>query len=332
MGPRKGDLKELKILNRKIKWEVDGITLEADERHVIEALKALDLENAKGVATPAVRPPKEMGSEGRAIKSVQGFNVGEDGRPLCQTGGSGGEPSDVAELDDVSTKLYRSVTARFLYLSQDRPEITFAVRECSKKMSAPRQCDLVKLKRLGRYLKQHRRVKSWFYWGGDVSKILCQSDSDWAGDREGRKSVSGGVLRVGHSVVKHWSKDQGNVSKSSAEAELYACNYAADHALGMQSMLRDMGIEAHVTVEVDSSAAIGVIGRIGLGKLRHIEVQDLWLQHATRSGKIVVRKVKGELNDADLGTKPLTFEAIRVIMGRMDCEFVYEDTAQEGWG
>ena len=139
-------------------------------------------------------------------------------------------------------------------------------------------------------------------------------------------------MRVGNAVVKHWSKDQGNVSKSSAEAELYACHYGADHALGMQSMLRDMGTEATVTVEVDSSAAIGVIGRIGLGKLRHIEVQDLWLQHATRSGKIAVRNVKGEHNDADLGTKPLTFEAIRVIMDRMDCEFVYEDTAQEGWG
>ena len=84
----------------------------------------------------------------------------------------------------------------------------------------------------------------------------------------------------------------------------------------------DMGIEATVTVEVDSSAAIGVIGRIGLGKLRHIEVQDLWLQHATRSGKIAIKKVRGEHNDADLGTKPLTADAIRTIMRRMGCEFI----------
>ena len=75
-----------------------------------------------------------------------------------------------------------------------------------------------------------------------------------------------------------------------------------------------------VEVLVDSNAAIGIIGRIGLGKLRHIEVQDLWLQEVVRRGRIHISKVKGEHNDADLGTKPLHREAIEAILNRMNCE------------
>ena len=48
--------------------------------------------------------------------------------------------------------------------------------------------------------------------------------------------------RAGPYVLKHWSKDQGNVAKSSGEAELYAANYGADHGLGLQSLLKDIGI------------------------------------------------------------------------------------------
>ncbi len=84
--------------------------------------------------------------------------------------------------------------------------------------------------------------------GGDLSTIRVHTDSDWAGDRESCKSVSGGVLRWVPYMVNHWSKDQGNVPESSGEAELYAATYGADHGLGMQSLLRDMGITARVEV------------------------------------------------------------------------------------
>ena len=33
---------------------------------------------------------------------------------------------------------------------------------------------------------------------------------------------------------------------------------------------------------VDAAAAIGVAQRVGLGKLRHLETQSLWLQESVR--------------------------------------------------
>ena len=53
----------------------------------------------------------------------------------------------------------------------------------------------------------------------------------------------------------------------------------------------------------DSSAAIGICSRQGLGKLRHLDTQTLWVQQAVRTGKVDLRKVLGEENPADLLTK-----------------------------
>jgi len=40
-----------------------------------------------------------------------------------------------------------------------------------------------------------------------------------------------------------------------------------------------------------------------LGKMRHIEIRDLWLQQEVRKGTIIVQKIPGDRNPADLMTK-----------------------------
>ena len=71
-------------------------------------------------------------------------------------------------------------------------------------------------------------------------------------------------------------------------------------------MLRDIGIHTTVTLYSDSSAAIGIIHRAGLGKLRHLETGYLWLQSAVAKRRLQVRKVNGAENPADLFTKYLS--------------------------
>ena len=130
-------------------------------------------------------------------------------------------------------------------------------------------------------------------------------DSDWAGCRRTRKSTSGGVLYLGDTPVRGWSSNQAVIALSSGEAEYYAALKGASAALGYQSMLRDIGIDARVTLYTDSSAARGIIHRAGLGKLRHLETGYLWLQSAVAAKRLQVRKVLGKENPADLFTKYL---------------------------
>ena len=48
-----------------------------------------------------------------------------------------------------------------------------------------------------------------------------------------------------------------------------------------------------VEVGTDSGAAIGMCSRAGVGKVRHIEVRQLWLQGRVGRGDLEVEKVRG---------------------------------------
>ena len=111
-------------------------------------------------------------------------------------------------------------------------------------------------------------------------------------------------MTVGGGVTKTWSSMQTTVAQSSGEAEYYAMVRSAAEALGVQSIMRDMGWEAPIRLWVDSSAAKSMASRIGLGKVRHMEVKFLWLQEAVKNKKVELRKIAGNLNPADVLTKP----------------------------
>ena len=51
--------------------------------------------------------------------------------------------------------------------------------------------------------------------------------------------------------------------------------------------------------------------------MRHLEIRDLWLQKEVADGKLVVEKVAGTENPADLMTKILTLKEIVDRLGRM---------------
>ena len=70
--------------------------------------------------------------------------------------------------------------------------------------------------------------------------------------------------------------------------------------------LADAGESLDLVVETDSSAAQSMAQRRGLGKVRHIASELLWIQQKVYSGAGKVRKINGKSNTADLGTKHLS--------------------------
>ena len=69
------------------------------------------------------------------------------------------------------------------------------------------------------------------------------------------------------------------------------------------------------TVKSDASAAIGIANRVGVGKVRHIEVNHLWLQEMVSNGKMRIEKVRSEENLADALTKGADAQAIEMHLG-----------------
>ena len=112
----------------------------------------------------------------------------------------------------------------------------------------------------------------------------------------------------GAHMIRSWSRMQNLVALSSAEAELYGTVRASAELLGCRSMAKDLGHHLGARVYADASAALGIIHRQGLGKLRHIDTSALWLQQAARQKLIAFTKVAGEHNPADIATKHLAAE------------------------
>ena len=110
---------------------------------------------------------------------------------------------------------------------------------------------------------------------------------------------------LGKHLIKSWSTTQGPISLSSGEAEFYGVVKASSVALGYQAMMEDLGQAMDVRVWTDSTATLGICGRRGLGKLRHIDTQCLWIQQKVRSKAIELKKTRGGMNPADLCTKHL---------------------------
>ena len=82
---------------------------------------------------------------------------------------------------------------------------------------------------------------------------------------------------IGSHLIKAWSSTQPIIAMSSGEAEYYAMVKGASMALNLQAMAKDVGYALKIALCVDSSAAIGISSRRGLGKVRHIELNQLWL-------------------------------------------------------
>ena len=148
------------------------------------------------------------------------------------------------------------------------------------------------------------------------------SDTDWSGCPRTRRSTSGGCIMIGTHCIRTWSSTQASVTLSSGEAEYYGLVKAAGAGLGHQSLMDDLGLHLPVRVWTDSSAALGIASRSGLGKLRHLETHTLWVQEKVRTGAIEVRKVWGEVNPADLFTKHLpSREKVHQLLSLFGCEY-----------
>ena len=308
LGTKPGQTRELRILNKVVRLAKSGIELEADPRHVEFTIRDLGLENAKVSTVPGAKESKPRGSTpAEDLSAVDSTGRGGEWQDSEIESAQGG-PEECQEEDDpllpkAEATLYRAVAARLNYLAPDRPDIAYSVKEAARAMSAPKQSHMLKIKKLGKYLKGRPRLVSLFKWQALPKLVTTFTDSDWAGCLKSAKSTSGGIVCLGEHAIKTYSKQQKVVALSSAEAELYAMVLASAETIAVQAYAADLGIQLGGELYTDSSAALGIAKRAGIGKVRHLRTQGLWVQEVRVSGRIVYKKVLGEKNPSDLLTK-----------------------------
>jgi hypothetical protein len=121
----------------------------------------------------------------------------------------------------VDQKAYRSMIGSLLYLCASRLDIMLSVCMCARFQFDPRECHLVAVKRILRYLVATPCFGIW-YPKGSTFDLIGYSDSDYAGCKVDRKSTSGTCQFLGRSLVSWSSKKQTSIALSTTEAEYVA--------------------------------------------------------------------------------------------------------------
>ena len=282
----------------------EGTWILGDKRHTEKMINLLGLGAAKAVDTPMVRLRDSDTDESRA------------------------------PLDSHSATLYRRCVGLARYDRAHRGDKSFVVKELSHGLASPTLGDMARLRRYVRYLKGcldegvllpagsgGRGVVQ----GSDVRPLSLHGygDSDWAGQPTTRRSTSGGALVYSGGVVFDFSRSQSVVATSSAEAEFYAQVSLCNEGIHLKRVISFLeGEPVEFIAHCDSSAARAVASRQGAGKLKHVQVQTLWLQGAVKQKIVKMAKVSGERNLSDMMTKALDkkkLNEMKALNGIMDC-------------
>ena len=103
------------------------------------------------------------------------------------------------------------------------------------------------------------------------------------------------------------------------ESELYAAVKAASERLGIQSITKDVGISCGLKLHLDASATMCLVHRRGLGMAKHVDMQNLWIQEASKQGDSSRRR------SARTWAQPLAKPKMEQHMSIMGYEFLAID-------
>ena len=190
--PKTDDQKELRILNRTLRWCKDGLVSAANLRHGREVVDELGLSKSKPVSSLATA----------------------DGAARCQD-------HEFKPLNEEEKRLYQRIVAKLNYLAHDRLDLKYATSCPASPVSSP--SIMRAAKRVGRYLRKAPVAWQGFpFHDPRPEELWCYTDADWASDKTSRRSTSGGVVTLGGGILNCWAKKQKSVALSSWESELFA--------------------------------------------------------------------------------------------------------------
>ena len=88
-------------------------------------------------------------------------------------------------------------------------------------------------------------------------------------------------------------------------------------APGTKGIAKDMGLDFSIILSTCFSVAKGIAIRKGLVKVKHLETRTLRAQDKIDEGKVVVKKIGGDRNVADILTKYFSSPRLRSILGEV---------------
>ncbi|KAH9761225.1 hypothetical protein KPL70_000416 [Citrus sinensis] len=140
---------------------------------------------------------------------------------------------------------------------------------------------------------------------------MVYSNSDWAFNRDDKKSVAGYAVYLGPNLVSWSSKKQAVVSRSSTKAEYRALAHATSEVIWIQSLLQELQIKLSTTPMMwcDNQGAIALAyNPVYHAKTKHVELDIHFIRDKVAAKSIEVSYVPSDDQSADILTKALSFK------------------------
>ena len=143
-------------------------------------------------------------------------------------------------------------------------------------------------------------------------KVYAYVDSNYATNKENRKSVTGYVLTIGGCLVSYSSKSQPSVTLSSTEAEYVAASMCATEVKFVQMLLEELmpTVETRpATLFEDNTGAIFLMENQAVGnRTKHIDIRWHHMREMMQGDnpRLRILFTRSENNFADVETKNVT--------------------------
>ncbi|PKU62356.1 Retrovirus-related Pol polyprotein from transposon TNT 1-94 [Dendrobium catenatum] len=214
--------------------------------------------------------------------------------------------------------LYRQLAGCLQYLTLTRPDIAYAVNKICQHMQSPTNSHFEALKRLLRYIQGSLHTGLPIF--RDTPILQAYADSDWAGDAEDRKSISGYCNFLGSTLISWSVKKQNAVARSSTEAEYRALASAAAEITWIRRLLQELNCSQTTATPLfcDNVSAIALANNpVFHARTKHIEVDCHYIRHCIKNDTIQVHHLSTKDQIADLFTKALPSSRFKLLAGKL---------------
>src|SRR5260221_3501994 len=219
------------------------------------------------------------------------------------------EKLDIPEVDQ---HLYQSMLGSLMYTAiGTHLDIMYAIHSLSQFLITPGPVHLTALKHMYHYLNSTQDLGITFDGNQLQDGLVTYSDSDWAGDLNSCRSVSGYMFILCGAVVAWSANKQMTLVLSSTKAKYMAMTHVGKEVAFLKHTLDDIGISISFPVPllIDNQSAIVLVENpIFHARSRHIEVCHHWIREKVEDGTLQLKYVPTSDQVVDIFTKVLNAE------------------------
>ncbi len=222
------------------------------------------------------------------------------------------EKLDIPEVDQ---HLYQSMLGSLMYTAiGTHLDIMYAIHSLSQFSIAPGPVHLMALKRVYHYLNGMQDLGITFNGNQLQDGLVTYSDSDWAGDLNSCRSISGYVFILCGAIVAWSAKKQMTLALSSTKAKYMAMTHMGKEVAFLKHTFDNIGISIlfPVPLLIDNQSTI-VLAENPIFHARswHIEVHHHWIWEKVEDGTLQLEYIPTSDQVVDIFMKVLNAKKFR---------------------